>query len=261
MKKKDTIIAGIVAFVIAMILAGLSIRTDKENAPLPDMEMKLSYETADIRFMQIRTVTEKDFFLEGVWQFAISKDETQLAVIPYTSEKCCVFNSSGEYLFSIFFNSNDESYTIYYEGNNLILFLGGDEQILIKFNQLGEVLSSLRLDRTLSGNHNDWLFYYKYNNEIQVQGNTYQKATNNQFLKVLGINSMILKKDPESKVIITMNKEEETKLIFLKVFDVFMRVLVLWLFVFCGIFMCTNPSVFIKYFSKKVKGNGVISGL
>lgn len=66
------------------------------------MEMKLSYETADIRFMQIRTVTEKDFCLEGVWQFAISKDETQLAVIPYTSEKCCVFNSFGEYLFSIF---------------------------------------------------------------------------------------------------------------------------------------------------------------
>lgn len=113
----------------------------------------------------------------------------------------------------------------------------------------------------MSGNHNDWLFYYKYNNEIQVQGNTYQKATNNQFLKVLGINSIILKKDPESKVIITMNKEQETKLIFLKVLDVFMRVLVLWMFVFGGIFMCTNPSIFIKYFSKKVKGNGVISGL
>lgn len=251
MNRKPTIIAGIIACIIAIVLTGLSINTDKKNSPVPKAEMKISSETVDIRFLQIRTMKEKKFYLEGVRQFDISEDETQLAVIPYTNEKCCVFDSSGKYLYSIFFNSNNESYALYYEGNNLILFIGGDEQILIKFSKMGDVLSSMRLDRTLSGNHDDWLMYFKYNNIKQVNNNTYQKSTDNLIFKVLGIDSMIQRTSTESKIIIAMDKKAEAKVLLLKIYDLFMRIFMVWIIVFGGLFMCINPSIIIKYFSKK----------
>ena len=121
-----------------------------------------------------------------------------------------MFDQYGKYLYTICFKSNNESFSLYYAGNNLRILIGGDGQIVVEFNDDGEVILAKKLNREYSSIHSDWVGYYTYNRKIQTDNGVFEKTSDNLACKVLGVNSMVTKSNEDScEIVLNMTNREK----------------------------------------------------
>lgn len=228
MEKREAIIttAVIILITIAMIIMGVN--EEKHASPCPKYEIVLSTEDAKIDFMQIEKKVKPNYKINGIWQFAVSQNGMRVAIVPYFKQEVAVFNQYGQYLYNICFKSNNESFSLYYDGNNLRILLGGDAQIIVEFDDEGGVVFAKKLNREYSSIHSDWVTFYTYNKKIQAGEYIFEKTTDSFAYKILGISSMVTRSNgDEYGIVLNMTNHERIVFLFIKISQLVLSVILI----------------------------------
>lgn len=146
---------------------------------------------------------------DGVVSFAVSENETYIAVIPNGSARIQIYKSTGEYLYTLTFDYSS-NYAVRYNGDMLELLLLTRDASILTIDPEGNIVDTRGMvtDTRL-------FFTYFYRQSIHIGNNTYYKTSTNAISRWLHLESQIIKRTSEDKEVCLVGGNSSGLLVFL----------------------------------------------